>query len=81
MDAVTFRFFAGASRAMGRRELSLGLDHPSTLAELVDRLGVEGDQARVLGLCTWLVDSHQAGPGTPVAPGATIDALPPFAGG
>lgn len=78
---VTLRFFAGASRAMGTRERTLALDAPAPLEAVIARLGATGEAARVLGLCTWLVDTVPAEGGTPVAPGATVDALPPFAGG
>lgn len=81
MAVVTFRFFAGASRAMGTRVREIPLDVATPLGTLVEALGTDADQQRVLGLCTWLVDGRHAEPGDPVGPGATVDALPPFAGG
>lgn len=78
---IRLRFFAGAARVMGTRELDLHVDVPTTLADLVARLGTDPDRVRVLALCTWLVDSRPALPGDAVTPGVTVDALPPFAGG
>ena len=78
---VTFRFFAGAARAMGTREKRVEVAEPAPLAELVSALGASGEAARVLGLCSWLVDAAPAEADTPVGPGAQVDALPPFAGG
>ena len=79
--AVTVRFFAGAARAMGTRSTQVEVDGPSTLAEVVEALDARGDAARVLGLCSWLVDARRATQDDVVAPGAVVDALPPFAGG
>jgi molybdopterin converting factor small subunit len=37
--------------------------------------------ARVLGICTFLLDGQRADPATVLHAGAQVDALPPFAGG
>lgn len=80
-NTVTVRFFAGAARAMGTRELVVELAEPVPLGDLVAGLDSDPERARILGLCTWLVDTRHASDADPVAPGATVDALPPFAGG
>ncbi len=80
-STVTVRLFAGASRAMGTRERSLPLGAPKPLSDVIAALGATGEAARVLGLCTWLVDTEPADGDTLVHPGGLVDALPPFAGG
>jgi sulfur-carrier protein len=78
---VTVRYFAAARAAAGVAEERL--DVP-TLAALVDRAGA-GRDARlrtVLAAASFLVDGtawHDRNAALP--PGATIDVLPPFAGG
>lgn len=79
---VTVRFFAGARGAAGCAEdtVPAGL----TLAELADELSARhGDRLRrVLTVASFLVDGltwHDRR--TPVPAGATVDVLPPFAGG
>jgi len=79
--SVTIRFFAGAARAVGTRERTLPVSGPTPLGELVEALGADAEGRRVLGLCSWLVDAVRAEPDAVVVPGATVDALPPFAGG
>ncbi|GAA1612027.1 hypothetical protein GCM10009742_73770 [Kribbella karoonensis] len=37
--------------------------------------------ARVLSICTFLLDGERADASTPLTAGALVDALPPFAGG
>ena len=79
MATVTVRYWAAARAAAGRaRETT----DAGTLADVIDRL-CEGrpELARVLGICSFLVDDLRAGPSTPLADGAVVDALPPFAGG
>lgn len=79
---VTVRFFAGARAAAGGAEkvVPAGL----TLAALVDTLtAAHGERmARVLAAASFLVDGvacHDRG--APLPAGATVDVLPPFAGG
>jgi molybdopterin converting factor small subunit len=78
---VTVRYFAGARAAAGR-------DHDDvpagSLDELVEALlRTHGDRlGRVLSASSFLVDGlvcHDRG--APLPPGATVDVLPPFAGG
>ncbi|MFB9234587.1 MoaD/ThiS family protein [Plantactinospora siamensis] len=79
---VTVRYFAGARAAAGRSEESL--PHPGCLDELVgalrDRHGPR--LGAVLEVASFLVDGlpwHDRR--APVPSGATVDILPPFAGG
>jgi sulfur-carrier protein len=78
---VTVRYFAAARAAAGVAEEQT--DAP-TLAALVASLSaVRGDRlATVLGAASFLVDGlawHDRE--TPLPAGATVDVLPPFAGG
>ncbi|MFI6782252.1 MoaD/ThiS family protein [Micromonospora sp. NPDC050276] len=79
---LTVRYFAGARAAAGRAEEALpaGRSLDDLTAELTQR---HGDRlAAVLRVASFLVDGvtchdRQA----PLPAGATIDVLPPFAGG
>jgi molybdopterin converting factor small subunit len=77
---VTVRYFAGARAAAGVTEEVVAA---ATVRELVATLSDRGEPlARVLGACSYLVDGlaardHDA----PLTDGATVDVLPPFAGG
>ncbi|MEU6072637.1 MoaD/ThiS family protein [Micromonospora sp. NPDC047074] len=79
---MTVRYFAGARAAAGRPEETApaGRSLAALVAELTDRHGER--LAAVLGVASFLVDGvtchdRQA----PLPAGATIDVLPPFAGG
>jgi molybdopterin converting factor small subunit len=77
---VTVRYFAGARAAAGVAEETVSA---ATVGELIADLARRGEPlARVLGVCSYLVDGlaardHDA----PLYDGATVDVLPPFAGG
>lgn len=84
------RYFAAAAAAAGTDEEHVVT--PSALSRTdVQQLLVslhpvappgEPALAQVLPRCSWLVDGVAAkDPLSPVAPGATVDVLPPFAGG
>ena len=78
---VTVRYFAGARAAAGT---DTELHEASSLDELVGQLvAAHGEKLeRVLTACSFLVDgatTHDRA--SPLAPGATVDVLPPFAGG
>jgi molybdopterin synthase sulfur carrier subunit len=77
---VHVRYFAGARAAAGVSEETLAAD---TLDELVTAISGRGDRlAAVLAASSFLVDGlavHDRG--VPLSNGATIDVLPPFAGG
>ncbi|MEW2429983.1 MoaD/ThiS family protein [Micromonospora sp. NPDC047644] len=79
---LTVRYFAGARAAAGRAEEAVpaGRSLDDLTAELTQRHG--GRLAGVLRVASFLVDGvtchdRQA----PLPAGATIDVLPPFAGG
>ncbi|KAB1937143.1 MoaD/ThiS family protein [Micromonospora sp. ALFpr18c] len=84
MDAtpLTVRYFAGARAAAGRTEerIPAGRSLNDLTADLAQR---HGDRlAAVLRVASFLVDGitcHDRE--TPLPGGATIDVLPPFAGG
>jgi sulfur-carrier protein len=78
---VTVRFYAGARAAAGVTEEGA---EAATLNALLDHLAAEhqGRLNGVLPACSFLVDGiawHD--PEAPLPPGATVDVLPPFAGG
>lgn len=77
---VTVHFFAGARAAAGRSEERL--DAP-TLESLIAALSTRNAHlAAVLAASSYLIDGLAAHDrGTPLADGASIDVLPPFAGG
>jgi len=79
LATVTVRYWAAARAAAGVAEETRDA---ATLADVVRQVS-QGRQelARVLGMCSFLVDSARAEPDTPLAEGAVVDALPPFAGG
>jgi molybdopterin converting factor small subunit len=79
---VTVRYYAGARAAAGVAEESVPAVH--TLDSLVAELaGRHGDRLHgVLGVASFLVDGlvwHDRR--APLPAGATVDVLPPFAGG
>jgi len=80
---ITVRYFAGAQAATGVEAERLPVAAPLPLeelaAELARRHGAE--LARVLVAASFLID-EVPGPRDRVVPtGATVDVLPPFAGG
>ncbi|GIJ10684.1 MoaD/ThiS family protein [Micromonospora andamanensis] len=82
MAHVTVRYFAGARAAAGRAEevTPAGRSLDQLLAELAERHG--GRLVSVLAVSSFLIDGvtcHDRQ--KPLPAGATIDVLPPFAGG
>ena len=78
---VTVRYFAGARAAAGVAAEQVPAD---TLTDLLATLeGQHGPGlSKVLGACSFLVDGLAAHDRTvALRPGATVDVLPPFAGG
>ena len=78
---VTVRYFAGARAAAG---VDTETRDAASLDELVGQLvGEHGEKLeRVLTACSFLVDGTTTRDrSTALAPGATVDVLPPFAGG
>ncbi|TDU88963.1 molybdopterin converting factor small subunit [Kribbella voronezhensis] len=79
MPEVTIRYFAAARAAAGE---STATAQAGSLKELVDTVSADRPElARVLGICSFLVDGDRADLDTPLDDGALVDALPPFAGG
>jgi molybdopterin converting factor small subunit len=78
---VTVRYFAGARAAAG---VDTETCTAGSLAELVDQIVVaHGERLeRVLAACSFLVDGTSTRDrAATLAPGSTVDVLPPFAGG
>lgn len=76
------RLFAAAADAAGREELAV--EGPLSLAELRSLLVAEhgAEFADVLSRCSLMVDGTRGGSDDlVVADAATVDVLPPFAGG
>jgi molybdopterin synthase sulfur carrier subunit len=77
---ITVRYFAGAAEAAGVDTEQL----PAGSAEQVRAAMVAAHGpglASVLGRCALLADGTRVDGGDPVPAGATLDVLPPFAGG
>ncbi|WGD36570.1 MoaD/ThiS family protein [Lysinibacter sp. HNR] len=78
---VHVRLFAGAAESVGAEALTLGAQ---TLGELTRLLSADGGREvqSVLERCSFLVNGvRKSAPETPLAAGATVDVMPPFAGG
>ena len=78
---VTVRYFAGARAAAG---VDSENRDAASLDELVGQIvGDHGEElGRVLTACSFLVDGTTTRDrATALTPGATVDVLPPFAGG
>ena len=86
---ITVRYWAAARAAAGVGEDRIAADVPLSLAEVRDRAlalhpGADG-LARVIASCSVLVGDVPLGRRDPaevsVQPGASVEFLPPFAGG
>lgn len=78
---VTVRYFAAAAEAAGTASEAVSA---ATLGQLVEVITAGRDErfGAVVGRCAHLVDGRRTDdPATPLADGATVDVLPPFAGG
>lgn len=81
VPTITVRFFAAAREAFGVRESEV---EASSLDDLVARLSAEAtaEATTVLGRSSFLVNAvARTDRSAPLAPGDTVDVLPPFAGG
>ncbi|WP_402466426.1 MoaD/ThiS family protein [Isoptericola aurantiacus] len=79
---VELRYFAAARAALGRSGESLVVDDGATVGDVVGRLSAASpDAAPVLSRCSVLLDGRRVDGGETVPDGATLDLLPPFAGG
>ena len=84
MNQVTVRYFAAAQAAAGVREELVDVPDGGTVAELLARIrSRHGEQlSQVLARCSFLLDAVAVrGPLAVAGPRATLDVLPPFAGG
>jgi molybdopterin converting factor small subunit len=75
---VTVRFWAGARRAAGHAEEQLSA---SDLLDLRAQLATRPELAKVCAVASFLVDGQRVADDTTLPAGATVDVLPPFAGG
>lgn len=80
---VTVRYFAAAKAAAGAEQAALELAPGASVADLVAELGTgRPELARVLERCSFLLDEVAVrDPAAALPDGATVDVLPPFAGG
>jgi molybdopterin converting factor small subunit len=87
---ITLRYWAAARAATGVAEEQVDAAGPVALADLLaDAVGrhggPEGRAAAVLATCSVLLGDRPVGAADPasvlVAPGETVELLPPFAGG
>jgi sulfur-carrier protein len=79
MPEVTIRYFAAARSAAGR---STATAEATSIRDLVTTVSADRPElARVLSICTFLLNGERADPTTVLPAGAQVDALPPFAGG
>ncbi|MFW7415642.1 MoaD/ThiS family protein [Demequina sp. SO4-18] len=77
---VTVRLFAAAAEAARTEQTEVAA---ATVGELRDRLvqAHGGGLERVLRQCAIVVAGTRSDDDAAIAPGATVDVLPPFAGG
>ena len=77
---ITVRYFAGAAEAAGVDGESLTAADVGALREAM--VAAHGPAfARVLERCALLADGARVEGDSPLADGANVDVLPPFAGG
>lgn len=87
-EVIRVRYWAAARAAAGTGEETVAADGPLTLAALraeVVRRHAGSRLADVIAVCSVLVGDQPVGTRDPdtvqVPPGATVEFLPPFAGG
>ncbi|GAA0941236.1 MoaD/ThiS family protein [Kribbella koreensis] len=79
MPEVTIRYFAAARAAAGE---STATAEAGSIKDLVGVVSAgRPELARVLGICTFLLDGERVDLDAGLEDGALVDALPPFAGG
>jgi len=86
---VTVRYWASARAAAGASQDLIAVPGPVSLAALIDlavaRHDESADLRKVLHVCSVLVDDRPVRSSDPVdvlvEPGASVEFLPPFAGG
>lgn len=75
---ITVRLFAAAADVVGTKQLSL---EAGSVADVITHLSDGKSTSDVISRCSFLVDGSRATPDTALNSGATVDVLPPFAGG
>lgn len=84
-NVVEMRYFAAAADAAGADSEEVTVGRGATIDDLRTTVGeLHGaEMARVLGLCSFLLDGQVAEPDTtlPSTERIRVDVLPPFAGG
>lgn len=75
---INVRLFAAAADVIGTKTLSL---QAATVAEVIQQLSDAHTTTEVISRCSFLVNGARATPDTALDDGATVDVLPPFAGG
>ncbi len=76
---VTVRYWAGARAAAG---VGSDLVTASTVGQAVEAVrALHPALEPVLAVASFLVDGAASGPQASLAPGGTVEVLPPFAGG
>lgn len=88
MQVIRIRYWAAARSAAGVAEETVDLPTPVTLAGVREELFRRHRDSRlteVIAVCSVLVDDRPASSvdphDVPIAPGSTVEFLPPFAGG
>jgi len=87
-QVISIRYWASARSAAGTDHDELAVDAPITLTEVLRRLVAQHPERRllpVLEACSVLLGDQPVATEDPddvlVAPGSTLEFLPPFAGG
>jgi len=81
-QTVTVRYWAAAREAAGVDREPLALGEDATVSDAVAAaVAAHPDLARIASVATFLVDGRAAGRDAVLASGATLEVLPPFAGG
>ncbi len=87
-DVIRVRYWAAARAASGTAEDLVEADAPVRLGELLEQVLARHPGTRlreVVGVCSVLIDDRPVGREDPatvvVPPGASVELLPPFAGG
>lgn len=75
---ITVRLFAAAADVVGTKQLTLDA---TTVADVIAHLSDAHTTREVISRCSFLVNGARATPHTTLTSGATVDVLPPFAGG
>lgn len=75
---IHVRLFAAAADVVGTKQLKIEAE---TVSDVITQLSDAQTTTRVIARCSFLVNGAKADPETALEDGATVDVLPPFAGG